>query len=252
MTDIIPDWDYILDLADGALPFGITWDGSGVAEFSPERDGHAFIVGRPRTGKTVAERSMMLASLAHGYMVFDRSSLDLPARLSIRDESNSNALARAEAELDRRLDSYDEDADTRAIVFVGAEQFCLFYTGKVGKLNTAVKSLTRILREGPAVGMHVVLISFAADLPEFCHAETDLVNELRDLLSTAFKALLGEADDAQRADLFGHDIDVTIAAPGYPGGGVIQHYFDGSTTQFRGYFVTHEDVMEQAAEYANQ
>jgi hypothetical protein len=219
--DLRPDFDLIDAIDD--LPFGYTWNG--IAEFSPSLDRHAFVIGRPYTGKTHVASSIAVAATAAGGTVINATgrSLLVPedrVAVSTRLEQTAQSIA----------DGSRIDGDPSIIVI--ADESIL--RGRNAAAN--LRRLTTIINDGPAVSVHLVLLARDVHL-----TAADDLDELDTFTMPAgiLTVLLGRETDTRRYDTFGPIVPTPY--PGLPNSGLIASR-GNEPQQFRAWTMTHDDA----------
>ncbi|WIB65695.1 AAA family ATPase [Curtobacterium sp. MCBD17_040] len=230
MTAMLPvDWD-LID-ATFTLPFGYIWNG--VAEFNPEHDEHAFIVGPPASGKTVIARSIAAAAVVQGFDVLNLTSASLPG---VRHPSTAFSTTLKQLIAERRVPGAE-----RVIVLTDASELL---TGRNAAANANI--LASLLGGGAKLGIHLVL--FASDPYLTDGADIDAIDDLLPLTRNGLVALLDKPTENVRLEMFGTD-GLTVTAPGHLGGGLLQQR-NGSVEQFRAWHAELPDFSRFVASYA--
>ncbi|MGW8431135.1 hypothetical protein ACWGJ9_08425 [Curtobacterium citreum] len=221
-SDLRPDIDLIDAIDD--LPFGYIWNG--VAEFSPSLDRHAFIIGRPYSGKTHIAASIAVAAASAGATVINATGRSL-----LLPEDRVAVSTRLEQIVQSIADGSRIAGDPLIIVI--ADESIL--RGRNAKAN--LHRLTTIIDDGPAVGIHLVLV--ARDVHLTCADDLDELDTFK-MPAGTLTVLLGRETDAKRYDTFGQQ--VPTLDPGLPNSGLISSRGD-APQQFRAWTMTHEDAQ---------
>jgi hypothetical protein len=222
VTDALrPDFD-LIDAIDN-LPFGRTW--TGVAEFAPDVDRHAFIVGRTHSGKTHVARSIAVASIAGGDTVINATSRDI-----FTPEDRVAVSTRLEHVVQSLSDGSRIYGDPRIIVI--ADESVL--RGRNAAAN--LRRLEAIIDAGPDDSVHLVLL---ADDPRLTNtADLDELDAFT-MPTGILTVLLGSETEPRRSETFGRTVHT--ADPGLPGSGLIATR-DNEPEQFRAWLLDHEDA----------
>ncbi len=219
--DLRPDLDLIDAIDD--LPFGYTWNG--IAEFSPSLDRHAFVIGRPYSGKTHIANSIAVAATAAGGTVINATGRSL---LIPEDRVAASTL------LEQTVQSITDGSriEGAPAIIVIADESTL--RGRNAAAN--LRRLTTIINDGPAAEVHLVLLARDVHL-----TAADDLDELDMFTMPAgtLTVLLGRETATRRYDTFGQM--VPTLDPGLPNSGLIASR-GNEPQQFRAWTMDHEDA----------